>query len=94
MKIIDCVNMFCPSCIWQIQSERVYCLSNKRPPVNVFSANFMKAAAKAIAENNIDALKKLIPKIENKNGVSLFFMVFLFHSSTSTSLPSLYRRKP
>ena len=54
----------------------------------------MKAAAKAIAENNIDALKKLIPKIENKNGVSLFFMVFLFHSSTSTSLPSLYRRKP
>ena len=40
----------------------------------------MKAATKALAENDIEAFKNAVAKLENKNGVSLFFMEFLLYS--------------
>lgn len=39
----------------------------------------MKAAAKAIAEKDAEALKNALAKIENKNGVCLFFMESVLH---------------
>ena len=58
---------------------RDYLVDYKRPPANVFSNFLMKAASKAISENNLDALKASLQKIENKNQVCFIFMEFIFH---------------